>query len=683
MPTVPFSRERRPTYSRPIGGFRYKNTRYDPGAFGAYQAQAASSVSQALEAVSNTVLNIDREEKEIALKGMAVDFSNRIRGLTYGDPDSEETGYLSLNGGDAGSEAHKEYRKRVVEARDELLAGASGTVADRFKILANDRMGEAFTLAARHANREREVLHNEIDQAMIANATLGAVNNPDSIGGNLAEIRARTESNLLRQGMNDPVIMEARVREQQSGAVKAVVTSLISQENPEKAASLFREYADFLTPGDRTSIGVALLNSGRAKRVQTTHDMLRAQGLKGKEAIDAAIKLGIAGKDRELLIDMIDADTSRERRDTLFGQGQADRIDRKSDKARADKVIKDATAIARELDPGPEQDALLDQYAEFGDEAKFDAKYYTLLRDEVTRQERIEAVQTQQQQNEAVEAFSTAIAGGASFADVELQAPGYAEIINKEPGLRGKLQTMARNEAHGRTFAQVSDGETFHLFQQQSAEKLLETNLLVERHKLTENEFNKASSLQAMARHRKGGTHNAMYNKGRETLGRFVDKSYAYDRPRKQSKADRLYNHNVTQELDRRMHEHLDRTGEEPTIPEIEEMVYRLTQEVTTDDGGVFGSGVFSEEDFDFLSIKSLTPEQILNEDAKLRYDVIPEGLKDQIIQEAANRGLRYVDEPPPEAAIEIAAGMVLIYDSGNRNTAIAMKRFREVLGIE
>ena len=295
-----------------------------PDAFGASIGRGLEVLGQGISAVSDVMQDIQVQQQETELKSLDVEFSNRVRTLMYGDPENETPGYLSTQNDDA-VDGHVPLRDAIMKAREELVSSAgSDTVRSRFTVAADRRVNQALTQAAQHSTRARQSQALVISQARISNAQNDAANNPDTVKEGLAVVQSEVETYLLKTGQSDEDVILNKVLEQQSALVEVSIAGALGRKDPEQAAMILRQNADFMTGEDRAKASLSVLQALTLNEAQTIFDEILGLDLEGEEAIEFA-RANATGQVRSKLIALIDAEEGRSTARTRFAQGQDDR----------------------------------------------------------------------------------------------------------------------------------------------------------------------------------------------------------------------------------------------------------------------------------------------------------------------------------------------------------------------
>ena len=444
--TIPNVRQQ--SAPRPIFGSARGAT---PDAFGASIGRGLQDLGAGVQSFANSLQQIELEEQETELKTLDVEFNNRVRSLMYGDPDTDTEGYLSTQG-DFAVDGYVPLRDAITQAREELIAsGGSKKVRDRATVAFARRTNQAFTQAAQHATTARQKQAVAISEARVANAKNNVANDPDTLADGLATVAMETETLLAKQGQPEEVI-DNEIQEQQSDLLQIAITSALGRDDPQQAASILRSNAELMTATDRAKASLNILGSLTVHEAQTIFDELIAEGLTGKDLIEAGRERA-SGDTRTMLISLIDKEGARDRTEVTFGQGQEDR-------ARAEIVDEELRNIVDEVEDPKEQAALLEQMHSL-DPEKFTPTVVRMLEEKLashnTRQRAIET----QDLLEAEAAASTFISeGSGTFDEFRAQNPGYAAQLNKNPGMVQKFRAMSKAQTSGEVYATGSNGKT-------------------------------------------------------------------------------------------------------------------------------------------------------------------------------------------------------------------------------
>ena len=533
-----------------------------PEAFGAGLGRGLQALGQGIDAVASSFQAIELEEQETELKTLDVEFSNRVRGLMYGDPDTETPGYLSSENDDA-VEGHVPLRNDINEASEELIATIkSKRVRDRFTVASDRRTNQAFTQAAQHATRARQSQAVVISQARIANAQNDAATNPVTIKEGLASVEAEVKVSLLKSGQYDEDVIADEVRKQQSELVKVSIAGALGRGDPKQAAMILRQNLEFMTAKDRATSELSVFRSLTLEEAQTIFDEITAQGLEGEEAVEYA-RANVTGETRVKLITLIDAEEGRKNARIRFAQGQEDRGEVEQDKASDDRGIElaqrirdkdglvgaeaEARAVAEANDPRELERALSVLRSDEGVEASRDRAAYDrfvksradfideelqgiiseiedpVIRNTLLEQKRdldpdrftptimrmlreklgTKLVQDRaleaEQLREAVTSASSAVTEGQSLDDFISTNPGYATELFKSSRAMATLRAVDKARSSGNLFSRNSDGKTLHALRTLPVEQLAQTDLSLHRHKLTPDEYDDASRRVAAA----------------------------------------------------------------------------------------------------------------------------------------------------------------------------------------
>ena len=690
-----------------------------------------TGLGQGLSTFGIGMQQIARRKQEMELKQLDADFSTSIRDLMYGNPDAEVEGYLSTQNENAIS-GYVPLRQKIAEVRQELHDGASSdSVRERFTLAASRRVNVAYTSAAMHVNNAQKSQYELVTKARINNAVNDAANNPALLNHSLATIGQEVGSLMMRNGVSDSEVISGAILEEQSRAVSTSISVSLTQNNPQGAASILRDYGQMMTGVDKARVSVGVMRSLVVGEAQDIADEIRELDLQG-EARFAYARERAAGDTRDKLMSLLDADDRRRRQgeqeqrtaeqealpteaQTLFDEIRSLDLTPTQEIAKArefssgdieDSVVArlrqehtdtrskvadrvDAT-VQLLLDEYPDlkaQSSLLNEWRE-NDPAKFTPSVVAKVRRNLIVHDNQEQAEREVAVKDALSGAALAInQDGQSLDEFMAQNPDTATLIRSDYNSYTKAQALDRNRRNGDRFSQVSDGKTLHRIRQMDAKDRLSVDLETEPN-LTEQEFNEASRMQAMDQHMKEETHDAMYASVRRLLGRMVDRRHDYTNPSGQSAADRRYNQDITMHANMAAYQYVQENGKAPDEISLTRLVSDAIQGVVVDNegglfgaGGILGSGLFDEKDVDFSTLKTLNTDQI-NGSFK-DYEEIPLDVRTRIIAVAAEQGIKYTDTVPPEDAIEVAAAMWLIYDSGNPNSAVAMARFKQVLGID
>ena len=676
--------------------FSYLREGATPEAFGAGAARGLASLGAGLSSFANSLHQIAVQEQEIELKGLDVEFSNRVRDLMYGNPEEKTPGYLSTQNQDA-VDGHVPLRQKIAEVREELLGSASsGRVRDRFTVAASQRVSAAYTQAARHSNTARDNVYDIVTKARIDNADNDASNDPAMLPRSLATIHQEVTALHLAKGVTDEEAIGSAVRMAQSETISNSIGTALSREDPYQAANILQEYGPMMAGKDKGAAYTAILESSTVSMAQEASDHIRDVAREEGWALAQQVEYArqtYSGRVRDQVVARLTGDdtarksvaaegralASADRADLLFGQGQEDR-DRIID---VDKAV---PLLLEDFDTPEERQAALSRWERLNPE-KYDATFMRIVKDKLRAAGIRELQEKELAVSNALTGAATAINQDRVPLDEYLAAnPTDATLLFGNPAAYSKARELDNLRQHGDRFQPVSDGLTLHRIRQMTPKERLALNLETEP-ALTEVEFNEASRMQAMDQHAKGEEFSSTYAGVRRLLGRMVDKTYDYTSPGKQSANDRKYNQDITTVANLAVYDYIQENGKAPDEIDLTRIVSNAIQGVVVDNtgglfgsGGILGTGMFSEEEVDFSALRTLSPDQIKG--AKKSYDEIPLDMRNQIIALASGDGIRYVDAPPPEGVIEVAAAMWLIYDSDNSNKALAMARFKEVLGI-
>ncbi len=252
-----------------------------PEAFGAAEGRALSGLGAA-------VLDIARQEKELHLKRLDVEFSTRVRELMYGDPETGRGGYMNSRG-EAALGSYKTVRDGINAIREDVVGKAQGRdVRNRLMMSVDQNMTSAFTRMAQHSNAQRRSVAAALAEARMENALNDAYNDPALLNKALAVVESETRAGMAAQGLSDPAILESRLRDGQSGVVKNVIGGLLNRKDVVGAAEAFGQYEEFLSAEDRSDLSVALETARTNLALKSVSDEILAGRLDGSmSAADA------------------------------------------------------------------------------------------------------------------------------------------------------------------------------------------------------------------------------------------------------------------------------------------------------------------------------------------------------------------------------------------------------------
>ena len=642
--------------SAPNPVFR-SSARATPDAFGAGLGRGLEQVGQGVSLLSQSLRSIEVQEQETELKTLDVEFSNRVRDLMYGNPDTGIEGYLSTQGDNAVG-GHTIVRDAITTVREELGDTASSQkVRDRFAVAIAPRVRQAFTNAGQHATRARQQQAIVMSQAQLAAAENDAANDPAMLKRGLAVARAVTENLMMNQGHTEEEVIEFEVLNNQSSMVKVTIASALGRKDTEGAAAIYRENAEFMTADDRAQASVSLLQSLTLGEAQNIYDEGVALGLEGKDLIEFARQQADSPEIRAKVVSLVYTDIDRERAGVRFDQGQDDR-------ERAEFVNNISLEIIDAVEDPVLRKALLDQKRET-DPDRFTATVVREVREKLSTQATRDKTLAGEQLQEALSSASLAVNEGQSLDEFLSENPAFATELMKHPQSMATMRAVDRARATGNLFAANSDGATLHAIRTLTDEDRAQLDLGLYRHLMTPQEYEVASAAVAAsikAGERKAsdtGGQSGVYASARRILTNILpaDKDYG---SRTASESDREFNRRATGDATFAIEKFIDRTGELPTEPELQDIVFESVANLYVEDQGIFGLGFLTGEDeIEFLDRKNLTPEQR----ATLRVPIehISERRKAQL-QEGARRGNKYPGGVPDDV-LEDAYGAFIMKD--------------------
>ena len=705
-----FSRARQQSAPSPI---------YQSGALAtpeAFGANVGAGLKQGAQALADSLARIELQKQETELKTLDVDFSNQVRDLMYGNPDSDVPGYLSTQGDDA-LNSYVPLRDGIAKIREDLIASATTKkVRDRFTVAASHRVNQAYTQAAQHVTGARQQQATVIAMARVDNAINDAANDPVTISAGLATIGAEVEGLLLKQGQTDPEVIEAEVREQQSSLLEVTVASALGRGDPGQAAEILRANAGLMTPQGRAKASISVMQSLTLGEAQTLFDEILSEGLKGQEAIEAARERASNPEVRARTLALIFTDEDRDRASVRFEQGQEDRAEGETGIALAQEVqdaglegeaaeeyikansdgaeqeialrtfrIGEGADAARE---GQEYQAELMARAEFVDQQvealidavddpevrrelldlrsslapdKFTATVIRQVREKLSSHETRDIALKRQNLLEATSSASLAVSEGQALDDFLTTNPGYATQLMKSPATMATLRAADAARSSGNLFSENTNGETLHAIRTLPVETLATLDLSIYRHALTEGEFDDASrrvaaALSVVNSAGKSGE-GAAYAGVRRILGSLLPRNRDYGQ-QDASEKDKVFNRAATNSANLAVYDFMQRTGKVPSEIELNDLVYEAITDIYVNPPGI-GRGEH-DADIEFQDRALLTQKQI--DTAKIDIENISPRRITQMVEDAG-RGSKYPTGAVPQEVFEQAYAAFILND--------------------
>ena len=647
-----------------------------PEAFGAGVARAklqtptSTGIGEGLGALGTGLLNltnsleqIQRQEQEIELKTLDVQFSNNIRNLMYGNPEDNQEGFLSSKTQDAVAK-HIPLRAAIAKVREDLIKGVSSkNVRDRFILAANGRIGHAYTQAARHVIAERQQAAIVISQARIDNARNDASNNPETLKDGLATVSQEIMKSMSLQGISNEEAVASEILKAHSKTVAVSIAGSLSREQDQEALKTLKEFGPFMAANDLARANISVANALMVTSAQSVFDQIVSLGLTGDERAKY-VRDNTSGKLRDSVVARLRQYDTTKRSDIGFAQRQEEKVDAKFVSATVEAAI-----VATE-DPD-ERRSLIKEWADLEPE-QFTPRIRQQIRNKLIthdgQQQQIKA----RQLKEAQSFFHEGIVNGRDLNDLISSNPGYGTVVKRSPAVYNNLKAADSRRASGEIFAELSDGETLHSLRGLNVDELADVNLSIVRHKLTQREFEVVSRMHAAAKHSledKNPSHSAIYASGRRILKNILPKNRDFGSA-KASNVDRLFNRQAENAVSTSIHQYIQANGKPPPENVLNDIVHEAVLEIDLESPGLFG-GIFRDNEIDLIERREITPDQKAR--AYVSFEKISLRRVTQMKDDVRRRSTKYPGGNVPEKILERAYGAYVLQD---------LARYKQLLGI-
>ena len=521
---------------------------------------AGAALGAGLNVISDALDDFAQKEAKRELQTLDIEFSNRVRELSYGTPDGGTPGYLSTKNDDAVS-GHSDAARRLEAIREELLAKASTpNVRARFGLLAASRANEALTGFSRHALKEQESAAAVASKGRLDNAVndfATGYSSDDVLNRSLSISAVEVDDAAQRNGITDPEALKAAHRQQTTEVISAGITAALKHGDVDRAIEVLERKGSLVAGPERALLQDQIMTATVTRQAQQFADEIVSAGGSDKDMRQSV--RDITKDDRSV--------RAAEVRDDVMKRINQFLVARKSEEAEADKTEADIAfdsiaadpslsraqqrAKARSIkDSDVRKDVLSrlraarrDEIADVAEDtskaevvAERDAlKEFQFIRAEVEKNNmdplaaRALAVSLA---GEDVTAYSSAlaretlklvdahitdrrqasrdrvkVASAEAFKAINIDKIPLIEWQAKNPSLFqdiagdgtviNALQAADANRAKGQLFASVTDGTSMGRLTGMNPREWVDTDLEQLRHRLTEGEYNKAVRIKA------------------------------------------------------------------------------------------------------------------------------------------------------------------------------------------
>ncbi len=680
-------------------------------AFGGGTGQALQQAARAggtLDQLDSMVLRQIAEDNEREAKNLDIQLQSRLRVLLHGDGSANNPGFLGLQGENA-LKSREAFQQEVEKARNEVLGRASPQVRQLVDPVAAARVEGVFEKSSQHTRTQREVAFQETTKARVAEAYQEAAlnwNDPaklmESIGVVTDEMIAEGErlgrseeaTQTLIEGHRskifqgaieaaipvDPMtaqtllikyapLMDGDVQAEVAGKLRPYVVLQVAQDAAQEAVQKFgygnraaaEKWLREKFSGDQEEKAVDVMNSIFAgyrsdqseRRAQVSHSMAvknfnQAQEDRAKDqAVDAAMaEIAASDMTREKATEQIKnaPEELRERLtvrvDNFFTNREQN--ERALEIKKGEQAGADAARQGKPITPYVSQSSVSPEAAEAAIQ-----KYNVISNaDEKQRKDRIEGHYRD---------AGRAIQAGLTFKEFMDESVDRRSEMGSQPERFAALEKTWANAEEGKLYADSSDGQTFEGLRNTSAKQLAQTELILLRDKLTEQEYKKAQTLQDGARKKMEaiGSEQAIFEtaeaKLREIAPADVRRNWEQkDETPEQARHRQAFQH----ELDSRIAAKLEQ-GEKPTDEEIRRWAAEIVTPIYANPSGAFNS---SGDTFAVYRNR-LTPEQ--KKVVRVPIDTMPQTLRVSVETLLLKKGKRTDDE----GVLENLAGAALMQD--------------------
>jgi len=248
----------------------------DPNAYGAGVAQAMGGLGNAVSGMGDALykrsMEMQAEQDEAEVMGIAAEYQREINTRTYGDSGFLET--KGINAVDVTKRAAKDIDEIQTQFRNRLKNNNQQKVFDRFAFGYNDTILNGLS---RHEARERQVSRQENLAAFIsANQSTAALANDDAVFNSTAELMTAEIRKVW--GAYGEDVVQAKSREAVSGA-HLLRAQRIDMNDSAAAADYLQKNEGNIAPEDmQKSISLQTKFNEKVKgnqRYKTADDLIK------------------------------------------------------------------------------------------------------------------------------------------------------------------------------------------------------------------------------------------------------------------------------------------------------------------------------------------------------------------------------------------------------------------------